>query len=69
MIKNPKLLKKFEREEIKRSKLSYKEAMKIFEAMWEEAKNLGVLPLKDPMDGVEVAIRIAKILNSCSKNL
>ncbi len=37
--------------------------------MWQEAVDLGVLPLKDPLEGIEVDIRIAKILNQglCSK--
>lgn len=69
MVKNPKLLEKFEQEVVRNNKLSYSEAMKIFEAMWEEAKNLGVLPLKDQMEGIEVDIKIAKVLNSCLKNL
>ncbi len=67
MVKNSNLLKKFEQQEIQKSKLSYLEALKIFEAMWEEAKNLGVLPSKDPMEGIEVNIKLAKILNSCLK--
>ena len=65
MVKNSNILEKFERQEIKKSKLSYSEALKIFEAMWEEAKNLGILPPKNPMEGIEVDIKLAKILNSC----
>jgi hypothetical protein len=68
MVKNPKLLEKFNEQEIRRSKLSHKEAMKIFEALWEEAESLGVLPGKDAMDGIDVDIRVARILNSCLKN-
>ena len=69
MVKNHKLLEKFEYEQIKRNKLSYTQALKIYESMWKEAKELGILPLKDPMEGIEVDIRIAKILNSCLKSL
>jgi len=39
------------------------ERLRIFEAMWKEAMLLGVLPLKDPLEGIEVDIRIARILN------
>jgi len=67
MIKNPRLLARFEDEEIKKEKLSYKEALKIFEAMWKEAVSLGVLPPKDPLEDIETDIRIAGFLNSCSK--
>jgi hypothetical protein len=31
--------------------------------MWEEGRKLGVLPLKDPLEGIEVDIRMARILN------
>jgi hypothetical protein len=31
--------------------------------MWKEGVQLGVLPMKDPLDGIEVDIRIASILN------
>ena len=65
MVKNPKLLEKFNCEQIKKEKLSYQKALKTFEALWKEAVSLGVLPLKDPVEGIEVDIRIARILNSC----
>ncbi len=47
--------------------LSYERSLKLFEGMWNEAVALGVLPLKDPLEGIEVDIGVAKILNSCSK--
>lgn len=63
MIKNPKLLKIFEKE-----KLSFKTSLKLFESLWKEALFLKALPLKNPLEGIEVDLRIAKILNSCLKN-
>ena len=69
MVKNPRLLARFENEELKKEKLSYREALKLFEAMWREAVSLGVLPLKDPLEGIETDIKLAKILNSCLKSL
>jgi len=68
MVKNPKFLIRFENEELRKEKLSYKEALKIFEAMWHEAVSLGVLPSKDPLEGIETDIKLAKILNSCLKS-
>ena len=68
MIKNSKILTEFEADEAKHEKFSYAEALKIFEAMWQEGISLGVLPQKNPLDGIETDIKIAKILNSCSKN-
>jgi hypothetical protein len=64
MIKNPKLLVELEEKELKREKSDYESALRIFEAMWQEAMLLGVIPLKDPLEGIEVDIKIAGILNS-----
>ena len=36
--------------------------------MWEEGINLGVLPPKEPMEGIATDIKIAAVLNSCLKN-
>jgi len=35
--------------------------------MWNEGAKLGVLPTKEPLEGIEVDIKIAKALNSCLK--
>lgn len=68
MIKNPQLLKKFEENFIRnKGRLPYNQSIKIFTGMWKEAVLLGVLPSKDPFEGVEVDVRIAKVLNSCLK--
>ncbi|HEX21502.1 MAG TPA: hypothetical protein ENH19_02470 [Actinobacteria bacterium] len=69
MIKDIELLKRFEYRQIRETKLSHRESLRIFASMWQEAVDLGVLPLKDPLEGIEVDIRIAKILNQglCSK--
>jgi hypothetical protein len=68
LIKNPDILERFEREVIRKEKLSFGRALAIFEAMWKEGVNLGVLPPKDPLEGIEVDIKIARILNTCSKS-
>ncbi len=68
MIKNPDVLKKFEDNFLEsEGRLSHEQSLKIFAAMWREAVNLGVLPPKDPLEGIEVDIRVAKVLNSCLK--
>lgn len=41
--------------------------MRIAEALYEEARALGVLPLKDPLDGIEVKFRLANALNSINE--
>ena len=68
MIKNKHILEEFDKQFIlDKGRLSHGKALKLFEAMWIEAKNMGVVPLKDPMEGIDVDIRVARILNSCSK--
>jgi hypothetical protein len=37
--------------------------MRLLEAMFEEAVDLGVLPPREPLEGVETKIRLAHILN------
>jgi hypothetical protein len=63
MIKDKRLLAEFEEEELRKEKSDYGNALRLFEAMWKEGMLLGVLPLKDPIEGIEVDIRIARILN------
>ncbi len=68
MIKNAHILKELDKQFILgKGRLTPEKALKLFEAMWIEAKNMGIVPLQDPMEGIEVDIRIARILNSCSK--
>ncbi len=68
MIKNPHIVKKFE-DELTRDQgdPDYPAALRIFTGLWEMGRSLGMLPLKDPLDGIETDIRLARILNSCSK--
>jgi len=63
MIKESELLQEFDREEVKRERPDYPSALNLFEGMWREGIALGVLPLKDPLEGIEVDIRIARMLN------
>ena len=68
MIKNKHILEELDKQFILgKGRLSHDKALRLFEAMWIEAKNMGIVPLKDPMEGIDVDIRIARILNSCSK--
>lgn len=57
----------FEEELIRREKPDLKRNLKIVEALFQEAVDLGVFPLKDPLEGLEVDIRIAKVINSVQK--
>jgi len=69
MIRDPHTLRKFEDSFIRtRGNLSHEKALKIFEALWVEGVRLGVLPLQEPLEGIESDITVARILNSCSKS-
>ncbi len=39
----------------------------IVDALYKEAVTLGALPLKDPLEGIDIAIKIARVVNSVSK--
>ena len=68
MIKDAEYLRHFENNFISKQKLTYEKALEILESMWHEVRSVGVLMRKDPLEGVDVSLRIAKVLNSCSKD-
>jgi len=59
---------RFEREILRSEKLDIKKKFKIIEALYKEALDLGIFPLKDSLEGIDVDIRIAKVINSVSKD-
>jgi hypothetical protein len=63
MIQNPELVEAFERRLIASEPPNYLRSLALFEAMWREAVALGVLPSKDPLEGIEVDIALAKALH------
>jgi hypothetical protein len=69
MVRNPKRLRQF-RDALSKSQgpLTFSHSLKIFTSMWKEGMALGILPLDNPLEGIETDIRIASVLNSCLKN-
>lgn len=67
MIKDKKYLREFEKEIIRSRKADIANNIRIVEALYKEAVSLGVFPLKDPLEGIEVKIKIAKVINSVSE--
>jgi hypothetical protein len=63
MVRDHELLVEFNKEQIRSDRTDYFQALKLFEEMWKEGLLLGVPPVKDPLEGIEVDIRIARILN------
>ena len=64
MIKDIKTWENFEKELIRKSKPDYRENMRIFEAMYKHALFHKAIPLKNPLEGIEDKIKLAKIINS-----
>ena len=64
MIKNTSVWKQFEDDLVRETpQLSFPESLRLLEAMWDEGRKLGVLPPSDPLEGIEVDIEIARVLN------
>jgi hypothetical protein len=63
MIKNSEKLQAFEAARISAEKVDVEQNLRILDALYEEALMLGALPPKDPLEGIEVKIRIAKAVN------
>ncbi|HMB89604.1 MAG TPA: hypothetical protein VKP65_02075 [Rhodothermales bacterium] len=63
MMKRADLLEAFERDQMRQNQASYLENLRLFEALYREAQTLGVLPLADPLEGIDVDIRLARALH------
>ena len=66
MIKRVRELEAFERELIAGERVDVERNFRLVEAMYDEAVALGALPPKDPLEGIEVDIRVARVVNAVS---
>ncbi len=64
MIRNADILQNLEKELIRKEPVDVSANFRIVDALYQEAVNLGVFPLKNPMNGVETIIKVAKVVNS-----
>lgn len=64
MIKDSEHFRRFEQGLIKGQKADYQNGLLILDSMIEEAVCLKKFPPQDPLDGIETALRIAKVVNS-----
>lgn len=67
MIKNKKVLEEFENGLLKKAKPDYFKNLKIVESLYDEAVFFERLPLKNPLEGIGVDIKIAGVINYVSK--
>jgi len=63
MLKRDPLLEEFEKAQMQNSQPDYFKNLQVFEALYQEAKELGVFPLNDPLEGIDVDIHLAMVLN------
>lgn len=63
MIKNCETLLTFENDLIRESKPDILKNFRLVDAMYDEAVALGIIPMKDPLDGLEIDIKIARVVN------
>ena len=56
-------LLKFELDILRKEKVDIVRNLHIVEALYKEAVTLGIIPLKNPLDGIEVDLKIAKAVN------
>jgi hypothetical protein len=63
MIRNNEF-QKFEIQFLKREKADIMKNLRMMNALYDEAVTLGIIPLKNPLDGIEVDLKIAKVVNS-----
>ncbi len=63
MIREPKLVWEFENAQLRRRPVDYRENLRIVEALYEEARALKAFPPSNPLDGIEVDLQLARVLN------
>jgi transcriptional regulator with XRE-family HTH domain len=56
-------LQKFEFDLLRKEKVDRVKNFHIVEALYKEAVTLGIIPLKNPLDGIEVDLKIARVVN------
>jgi hypothetical protein len=64
MVKNAKLLEKFEKERLKKDKLSLEKKYKILDAMYKEVVILKKSKTKNTREKDRIIYKIAKVINS-----
>ncbi len=64
MIKRSKLLNDLEQNQHKKKETGFSKNFKLWLEMYKEAVYLKIIPLKNPLDGIEKDIRIARVINS-----
>jgi len=67
MIRDAEALQRFEDDLARGEKTDFASNLRLLESLHRQAIRLGVFPRKNPMDGIEVVLRIATTLNLVRK--
>jgi len=67
MMRDTEAWRRFEEDFIRSEPPDPQRNMRLFEAMREWAIQLGAWERQDPLEGIEVVIKMARVLNSCSR--
>jgi hypothetical protein len=63
MLRSHPWLDAFEKDQLRKEPPDYFRNLRLYEAMYEHARRLGVFPLADPLEGIEHDIHLARALN------
>ena len=67
MIKNLEAVRNLEKAILRKELADFSRNIRLVEALYKEAVFLGVFPLQDKLSGLDIDIKIAKVINSVSK--
>jgi hypothetical protein len=68
LIKNAEVVRNLDKAILRREKSDYTKNIRIIEALYKEAIFLGVFPPADPCSGLDIDIKIARVINSVSES-
>jgi hypothetical protein len=63
MIKDVKRWREWEAEYIAKTPADYARNVELTQALYEQARALGIFPLVNPLEGLDVKIHLAKVVN------
>jgi len=67
LIKNAKAVRSLEKAILRKERPDFSRNIRLVEALYKEAVSLGVFPPQDKLMGLEVDIKVARVINSVSK--
>jgi hypothetical protein len=67
VVKNKQKLNEFYQKLVEQENISHKQALSIYEALYNEAVSLGVINSENIMDGLEVDLKVARAINGLSR--